>query len=52
MKQGKRRLLTTGITAASVGAALGIALLISSTQQEGATGRPVGRKRSPSAAGP
>ncbi|MGZ3100654.1 aspartate carbamoyltransferase [Streptomyces sp. H72] len=39
MKQGKRRLLTAGIAAVSVGAALGIALLISSTQQEGANGK-------------
>ncbi|KJK35539.1 aspartate carbamoyltransferase [Streptomyces variegatus] len=39
MKQGKRRLLTAGIAAASVGAALGIALLISSTQQEGDNGK-------------
>lgn len=34
MNQRKRRLLTAGITAAGVGAALGIALLISGTQQE------------------
>lgn len=39
MKHGKRRLLTAGITAASVGAALGTALLISSTQHQGDNGK-------------
>ncbi|MDX3569913.1 aspartate carbamoyltransferase [Streptomyces sp. ID05-47C] len=39
MKYGKRRLLTAGITAATVGAALGAALLIGGTQQEGDSGQ-------------
>ncbi|MGC3000141.1 aspartate carbamoyltransferase [Streptomyces sp. G35A] len=42
MKYGKRQMLTAGITAAGVGAALGAALLISSPQQdsdEARTGR-------------
>ncbi|MFD7409356.1 aspartate carbamoyltransferase [Streptomyces sp. NPDC059866] len=39
MNFGKRRLLTAGITAASVGAVLGAALLIGGPQQEGDDGR-------------
>ena len=45
MKYGKRRLLTAGITAASIGAALGAALLIGGTQQEGDNGQ-TGRQES------
>ncbi|MES5819732.1 aspartate carbamoyltransferase [Streptomyces sp. RG80] len=39
MKYGKRRLLTVGITAAGVGAALGAALLIGGPQQGGGEAR-------------
>jgi hypothetical protein len=39
MKYGKRRLLTVGITAASVGAALGAVLLIGGPQQDGDNGQ-------------